>query len=207
MAAFYDKNAMQGTKVISVLSKEGADFKLISEELINNFHAKLLLQISENHSNHDIEETKDIIKLLVDSYMSIKYAVLPQLPLELAMVEWCSMDNSEFRVQNEGLASQGETLQGKSSSSPKRKAASASGYGEPKHDKILEELINNLKKDNFTVAGILRGCKVVELNGGKLVLSTNFKFHKERLGDRKVIDLIEEKLFEITGNKTKVVIL
>ena len=89
-------------------------------------------------------------------------------------------------------------------SSSQTKSPSNSG---DKDDKILEDLINSVQKDNFSVAGVLRGCKVEKFDSGELVLSTNFKFYKERLSDIKVVDLIEKKLFDITNDKIKITIV
>lgn len=207
ITSFEKRNAREGIEIVSSLSDESVDFKLFTEELIGVLHQRLLSQVEGESFRMSLEETKKLIEMLVKSHTSIKYAVLPQLPLELTIVEWCSdIKDQSLKVgeRKDDLASKGETLQGKNLGSQKEKAAFASGYGEPKHDRILEELISAVKKENFSLAGILRGCRVEKFDKKELMLSTDFKFHKERLNDRKVIEMLEKLISEITNSKVKV---
>ncbi|MBI2621778.1 MAG: DNA polymerase III subunit gamma/tau [Candidatus Levybacteria bacterium] len=215
ISSFEKKDAGAGIKIVDGMEKEGVDFKLFSEELINTLHGRLLAQISGESFEMSIEQTKDLIQMLVKSHQSIKYTILPQLPLELTIVEWASSENpalpagrsenSEIQNVSESenqkiitksssanLALKGETLQGRSSSN------------RPKRDKILMELIERIKKENFSLAGVLRGCKVEKFDKRELVLSTKYKFHKERLKDKKILDMLEKSIYEMTNKKVKV---
>ena len=53
----------------------------------------------------------------------------------------------------------------------------------------------------------MRGCAIEKFDKKELVLSTGFKFHKERLSDKKVQEMLEKMTGEITGEKTKVSII
>ena len=217
--ALDEKDAKKGIEIVGALSKDGVDFKLFLEKLIEKLHQRL---IGETEKNLDqARNSADLIELLAKSHMSIKYAVLSQLPLELAIIEWCfsenpalpagRSENSENRSisdsDNQTNISQNPSLSLKNVSGRGSKAASASGFGEPKDDKILEELIERVKKDNVTVAGVLRGSRVEKFEGNKLTLSTGYKFHKDRLGSEKVLSLLEKSASEIMGKKTKVSII
>jgi hypothetical protein len=46
-------------------------------------------------------------------------------------------------------------------------------------------LINEMKKYNHTVAGVLRGCRIKSYADQELIIQTAYAFHKERLDDMK----------------------
>jgi len=190
------KDAKTGIKIVSELANENADFKLFTEGLINTLHSRLLTEVEEG--SRETGNTRDLITMLVKAHVSIKYAVLPQLPLELTIVEWCSLEvpnAQEVIVVKKDIETEVITAK----ISPTKKPSES--------DNILESLIEGIKKDNFSIAGVLRGCKLVKFENEELVLSTEFKFHKERLSDKKVLDLLEKSLKEITGKEIKISII
>lgn len=208
----FSKNAKEAIRVVDGLTKEGVDAKLFLEKLIERLHQRLIYEFEKNHDG--TQQTKELIELLAKSHMSIKYAVLPQLPLELAIVEWCHSENSENSENqiisdsdNQTNISQNPNSGLKNASGGRSKAASAPGFGEPGHDKILEELIEKVKRENVTVSGVLRGCRIDKFDGKNLVLSTGYKFHKDRLSSEKVLSMLEKTTEEIAGKKIKVSII
>ncbi|MEK9175814.1 MAG: DNA polymerase III subunit gamma/tau [Patescibacteria group bacterium] len=198
ISAFAKKDAGEGIKIVDRAAKEGVDFKLLSEDLIDMLHQGLIFQVNGEKFDLSLEQTKNLIKLLVKSHQSIKYALLPQLPIELTIVEWAAVNES--RIMNQELSQVSSLHDTKSERIVPVKKPS---IGVSENDKILLDLINRIKRENFSIAGVLRGCKVEKFDKKELILSTSYKFHKERLKDKKISELIEVKLKEITGEKTK----
>ncbi len=207
--ALNEKDLKKGIGIVSSLEKDGVDFKLFTEKVIDTLHKKLISQIDQNST--EAIQTKNLITMLVKVHISIKYAVLPQLPLELTIVEWCSQDveNTEVGIKNQELSvgvSKVERV--KTDNEPAREETpdikNSSSQPSSGNDKILLELIDKVKKENFSVAGVLRGCSVEKYDRKTLVLSTEFIFHKERLSDKKVLDMLEKFMEEITQEKTKI---
>ncbi len=191
--SFVSKDSKKGIKIVSDLATDAADFKLIVESLIDALHKNLLAQIGGDKSaGLSLSETKKLIEILVKTHVSIKYAVLPQLPLELTIIEWASL--AEVQIE-----SKIETKEAIKIEPVIKKPLSKS----PENGNILESLIEEIKNENFSIAGVLRGCKLERSNNSELVLSTSFKFHKERLSEEKIIKLVEEKIEKITGKKIK----
>jgi hypothetical protein len=71
---------------------------------------------------------------------------------------------------------------------------------------LMENLIYKVKPFNHSVAGVLRGCKVKEITDSKIIFETPYKFHKERLEDKKTCEIIEKAVKEITGKNLTVVV-
>jgi hypothetical protein len=65
-------------------------------------------------------------------------------------------------------------------------------------------LINKVKAYNHSIAGVLRGCKLQSYDNKKIVIETGYKFHKERLEEKKTREIIEKVCEEIAGKKINV---
>jgi DNA polymerase III subunit gamma/tau len=191
--ALENKDTKKGIDIVGNLVTYNVDFKFFNESLINELHKKLILQAEANDKK--VTQTKEILELLAKSYMEIKYAVLPQLPLELVIVEWCMDQDLRLKIKDSGIEGEvantrSDLHKDKDEEEMQKKVDTKSGGD----DKILEDLIREIKSENFSIAGVLRGCKVEKIDNNEIVLSTEFKFHKEKLSDQKNIDLIEKSL-------------
>ncbi len=193
--SFKNKDSKKGIQIVSELSNEAADFKLIVESLIDRLHKNLLSGVNGEKTDLGLESTKKLIEMLVKTHTSIKYAVLPQLPLELTIIEWAAISGNVIESKQ---VDKEEKFVALSAKKPLPKAT--------ENGNILESLIEEIKKENFSIAGVLRGCKIEKSNDKELVLSTEFNFHKERLSDEKIIKLVEEKIEKLTGKKIKFII-
>ena len=202
VSALINKDVKKGIKILSRLSEEKTDFKYFTEQLINALHEKLITEVQEG--SIEAVQTRNLVTMLLKSHTSIKYALLPQLPLELTVVEWCSQDEIP-NTKNQKTENAEKDLAEKSLNDDK--VISASSPNDSKHDKILESLIEGIKKDNFSIAGVLRGCSVEKFDKNTFVLSTEYKFHKERLSEKKILEMIEKNLEKITGKRVGVSII
>lgn len=207
--AFKNRDSKKGIEIVSDLANENTDFKLFTESLIDKLHKTLISEASERSS--EINETKRLITMLVKSHISIKYAVLPQLPLELTIIEWCSEGSESVGEQEASSPKPKIEKPAENLKSPKvevdqeeKVIKKSTNKTSSESDNILESLIEGVKKENFSIAGVLRGCSVEKYDKNELVLSTGFAFHKEKLSDKKIIDMLEKNLKEITGENTKI---
>ncbi len=93
--------------VVATLQSEGIDSSFFLSELVLTLHAVLLQKVGIETDNSfetslDIAEVKSLIHLFSRATSEMKYTVVPMLPLELALIEWCQ-ESSEFKVQNSEL--------------------------------------------------------------------------------------------------------
>lgn len=196
--ALIKKDAKTGLGLVLKLVDEGVDLRYFMDALIGEFHNMLLnkagvLEISSQFAEQiELEEIKDIIEKLSEATGKIKFSILPQLPIEIAIVELSVITRDAREDHRE---SRGDT----SSSNEKRLQSTSEAKD------ILQELINRVKVDNQQIAGFLRGCIVKEEKNGELVLEAKFELHKEKLDNPKAKQIIEEILKDINGSSTKVV--
>jgi DNA polymerase-3 subunit gamma/tau len=110
-----ERKVEESLKIVSNIVEQGLDIKYYLSFLINVLHNYLLsmMGISENNKSEtfpfkfNLEEIKQLTQLFTRAYGEMKTAVLPQLPLELAVIEWCEED--KLKVQNAKLKVTGET--------------------------------------------------------------------------------------------------
>lgn len=193
------KNVKGALDLVQKMMNEGTEMKSFVEELTNELHSMLLVKVQEpNAGGMTLEDLKKLFELLMEASAQRKWAVLPQLPLELVIVEYCSVrgfQNTQ-KTQSFGIS---ESQNVRSSETPIVRQSDS-----PSIPSFLEELIIKVNTQNRTVAGLLRGVNLKETNGRKVVLETKYKFHKEKLSEVKVRDLIEKMASEILGKNVRI---
>lgn len=73
-------------------------------------------------------------------------------------------------------------------------------------DQFLKTLIEKIKKENFSIAGILRSVRLGKMADSGVELIAPFKFHGERLQEGKILQLLERQSAEILGKHVKIIV-
>ncbi|MFH1833327.1 MAG: DNA polymerase III subunit gamma/tau [Candidatus Levyibacteriota bacterium] len=216
------KDTKKSLELVSRITKEGIDVKYFISEMISQLHLNLLSKVGVENNlglvtyNLELNEIKSLIEILAKAYGEIKYAVLPQLPLEIAIVEWGiqaqknaeqNAEKRETNNQNQDVQSQRSLASGSASFRDKKvekeevlsnPAINQPGIFDEKN--VLKQLIDLVKPYNHSVAGVLRGCTLKSFDGKNLAIEAGYKFHKERLEERKTRDIIEKVCKQIIGS-------
>jgi DNA polymerase-3 subunit gamma/tau len=230
------KDTKVSLEVINDIANTGADFKVVTERIAILLH-DILMGNKPPGAKIELEETeiKQLLKMVNDSYRDIKYSVLPQIPLELVVVEWCVGEQDQksklpdFAERREAGKSQIEEIKIESTDSgksineslspPEKEAVPSQTNNEEqkkKHDDMFSEnavstnffisLISLVKQDNHSIAGILRGCKLISIHDGKVHFETKYKFHKDRLNEAKVRSILDKRASELLKENVQVVV-
>ncbi len=107
LSALKAQDAKSGLRVVAELVSEGVDIKFFISELLIDLHKKLLINLgvmpgSENESlRFEVNEIKELYKVLSKAYQEMKEAVLPQLPLELAIIEYATFQEIPKQVRDD----------------------------------------------------------------------------------------------------------
>ncbi len=220
------KNAKEAIVLVGKITDGGVDMKYFMERLMFKLHETLLIKVGVSKEKSDIdlniEDIKTLMDLLTKAHGKLKYSVLSQLPLEIAIIEYTSNPEgadhlphieNDARINVSENQSQARSLSehrqsNKINSENKSKSAfssfsSGQSLSAPEN-KLWQRLIDGVKSKNHSIAGVLRGCSLKSYDGKKIVIEAKFKFHKEKLEDRKSREIIEDALKEITGRKTSV---
>ncbi|MBF8250219.1 MAG: polymerase subunit gamma/tau [Candidatus Levybacteria bacterium] len=230
-----DKDTTTGLEIVAKLANEGMEMGYFMQGLIEVLHSGLLSKAgvgfaAENaplimdNSKLEIAEIKRLIELLAKAKSELKYAVLPQIPLELVIVEWGlptvgagtaephprptssvaplpagARQGSPALVTRTAINEpQGEIV----AVQPKVTQQDIAKYSE--NDALWTALIDKAKAYNHSVAGVLRGCSIKSYDNKTLLLQTNFKFHKDKLSEVKTRELLENALKEVVRKNVKI---
>ena len=213
-----EKDAKASLLLIAKLVDQGVDMKFFIEQCIDALHILLLHKIgietedkfSIFNFQFSIPEIKTLVELLTKAHQELKYAVLPQLPLELAIIEYSSSGaQAESRSP---LSSRVQTISSVRGDLPEKKIAAS--LTAPRNDSVNSEfsdvwkkLIDAVKTQNQSVAGVLRGCTISRYDTKELLIETKYTFHKERLEEKKAMTILEIAAQEIAGKKIKVSVI
>lgn len=177
LEAIYKKDMNICLKNISDMANEGIDFKIVIEQLVEKLREDLI----SGKSGLQISEIKKILELLNEAYGQLKFAVVAQLPLELAIVEWCLGDvNQEAGIMKQEKEKQEE----------KNLELPTTSHQLPNSNNFLKQLIDEIHKKDKRVAAFLRSCKDANVDGSNLTLITPYSLHAEKLSKKEFSDLI-----------------
>ncbi len=192
-----EKDRKKAFELLEKMQKQGVDARFFIEKLMENLHESLLGKIGvlEDKAKHKLTlpEIKRMLEMLSKAHMDSRYSLLSQMPLEFFIIEW----TEEVPVAE--VVSEKE-----SNSDPVPAKVPVKADGE---EKIFKDLIEETKKHNVSVAGVLHSCSLKSYDGKSFIIETKYKFHKERLEEQKAKKVLQDSLKELTGKELEVSVI
>ena len=220
------KNTAAGLTLINQLVEDGVNLEKFTSDLIEVLRKILLIKISRALSEFsgamDKETEKNLIKIaevsdlnylikIIEVFIAkrqeLKFAEIPQLPLELAVVEITAEKNDEQNNPKPPTPKKEEKIEIKKIEikeevveKPKTKKISRFDLNLEQIKEKWFEVLNNLKNHNQSLASTLKICQPTLISqDGVLEISLQHRFHQERLMEIKNRALLEKTLSEIFG--------
>jgi DNA polymerase-3 subunit gamma/tau len=210
------KDSSASLKLINQLIDEGVDLEQFTSDLIEFLRKILIFKIYSQKEGQieqilpdldketnkkiqtlsqeiEIKELIEIIELFVEKKAQLKWSEIPQLPLELAVIEITAKKNNrvDIKEQKEKTKKYDEE-----SESQKEKEQKAELTLEQIQDK-WQEILSEIKKRNHSLSAFLKMAELISWEKNLLTLAFPFKFHQERIRDAKNKKIIEEVLSKI----------
>jgi len=223
------KDAAGGIRLINKLMDDGVDVKIFVKDTIEILRKLMLMKISSglvNKLSLELGETLELkinkiaqdlnielaLKLLekfIKVSSELKTDFIQQLALEMAIAEICTA-TAEVKSS---LGVRPSFTGGSRFNQPKPAPANAvkteapqpAAAGEPINftdSQIQEkwnEVLAKVKQYNHSLSFILRVCQPRSLNGNQLCLAFKYKFHKDRVSEIAIKNIIEKVLREVYG--------
>ena len=174
-------------------------------------------------------EIKDTLKVFMEVPKGFKDAIIPTLPLEIALVELLP-ENEQKRSEKEmtleipkkkseekshtvavenvvdkkpAKVDKSKAIVEEVKEKPAEKQAVAKEITKPMVSKEFpyKKLIDSLKETNHSIYLILSSCKLKMFDGKNLTLSASYSFHKERVLGNKIRNIIEEVSTSLNGSQ------
>ncbi|OGM20405.1 DNA polymerase III, subunit gamma and tau [Candidatus Woesebacteria bacterium RIFCSPHIGHO2_01_FULL_38_9] len=233
-----DKNTLSALQAIEDATNQGVSVKNVIQQVVERLREALIAKVGgrgRDLKNFTKEDLIFLIKLISRANSEISTAVMEQIPLEVAIVEWCQPEahanglSSSGRGRplddgrNEGAKS---TTSVKSSDSNKKlqtqKAQNrtegtekdfsvASETSAPsvivngKIEEVWGRVLTEIRPINASTEALLRAAKPVEFDGKTLTLGVYYRFHKERLESNPHREILGNVVEELFGNPIRVV--
>lgn len=203
------KNLKEAMEVIESLASTNSDFKLVIEKIADILHARLIASVL-NGKTSDIPPVEKLLRLFDEAYKDLKGAVLPQLPLEIAILEYTIEDkvpSSPFTVHSEGQQVKQEIMiPAKSLKKEDKLATNLEAKPTVSEERItnnsldfFKQLVDSINAENKILAGLLRGCRVEESSNGTIILKAPSPFHYGKLSESKNRAILEQTAEVLLG--------
>ncbi|MDO8551766.1 MAG: DNA polymerase III subunit gamma/tau [bacterium] len=217
----------------------GCNLRIYTEELLELLRATLLQKLGVATEEEPgignwepaspagrlgIGETKRLIEIFSKAFLELKGAVIPQLPLELAVVEWCEGDGStEERKPYSAEAPRGKQEEGEKKAEDKTNEEMEDGRNKIESGKDIKngenenitlkncnlsiddihsswsKVLSAVKPKNFSIEACLRSARPLGFDGKILTIEVFYRFHKDKLESDKCLKLVEETAASVYG--------
>ncbi len=181
-----------------------------------------IAKIRELSSKTDLVKIMKVIDSFIEASSLLKDVQYPMLPLEIAVVKSV---NSEFKIidipatKSQAIVSQDKKVvktppieekavfEPRPNSVEKDSQCTSATVPVPVLEMTQDiwcQVIESTKKENSTLAALLRDAKPEQMTNDTLTLGVKFKFHKDRISEKKNRDVLESIISQVTGSKYKV---
>lgn len=194
-----DENTVAAIEFIGTLEKSGVNLNYLTSGLVGLWRTELLQAVKDGNDVRQLRLSQ-LIRIFSKAYGELKVAVLPTLPLELAIIE---ATGTRERIVKEVV--QEVVQEAVKEVAPEEVAVGvveSSELGKLK-DK-WDQLLRAVKPLNHSLEAFLRGSEPYEVNGKIVTLKFFYKFHKDMVDQVKNRELVEREIDKILGKEIRV---
>ena len=188
LSALGKKDRKAALTIVDDLVNNGRDMKAFLVDLLHKLET-LLVDSAMGKSIDLLSENdlRDLIPRLTRAYSELRISPIPELPLELAIVEFCGENKVTPEVKDEDTS-----------------GVSGGSFTLEKMSEHWPDIIAATKPFNHSVAGFLRSARPKGVKNGIVTIEAFYTFHREKLAEAKVTELLETVLKKLFGEKVKV---
>ena len=227
LAALEKKDVEKLLGIIDDLGKNGRDMKSFLVTVLQRLE-KLLVQSAyhKETGNWTLILLKEAIDCFTKAFSNFRLSPIQQLPIELAIVEYCEDENQNVSINHRHLElgsassfipSRSQTQAPKPASTKKseqvrddtkpERVNTAPSLGLLTLEKLAEhwkDFIEAMKPYNHSVAGVLHSSRPKMVEGGIVTIEAFYPFHQEKLSEIKTREMLGGVLKKLFGEKVKV---
>ncbi|MFC1721534.1 hypothetical protein ACFL0Z_01320, partial [Patescibacteria group bacterium] len=213
----FTKNLVEYFRKI-LLVNAGAD---VDDVILADLSSEQLNTLQEQAKNLPLGQTVPLIKIFLDAQKELGRSIYPQLPLELALIEYLSAESALEPIKKIDQKSPAVTVPPvpKRVSVPKvdqpvQPVSEIVKAGEEKTSEAIPEktslgniegkwpqVIEEIAPVNNSLAAFLRMCVLKKMEGEYLTLAFKFRFHKEQIAEHKYRRLVEDVMKKVYQEK------
>lgn len=179
-------------------------------EILEKLRLLLLSEIGvakeEKIEGLDLSSIRALITLFSKAAVGLRTAVVPQLPLEIAVVEWGGtlggqpVSSREVQTDKQVLPQVivGPTDKG---SNPKATAGKPLAMSFSKVLELWPKVLESLRPRNHSLEALLKAAKPLEITDDQLVVEVAYPFHKQQLEVMRYRTMVEGAISEVFSGR------
>lgn len=187
-----DEDTKKALEFVNKMTEEGVSPRSFIERMVEKLREQLLETMDKS--------ILPMIEGLEKAYERSKTSAVPQLPLEIFVIEFTKISNPKSEI----LSS--KQISNSNNQMPKPEIPKSLKYGSGKGKFKLEDaqikwpdILKAVKPHNHSVEALLRSTRPVEFDGDMLTLEVFYKFHKDKLETDKCRQIVGEAVGEVFG--------
>lgn len=144
-------------------------------------------------SGGNIELTK-LVFALDDVARKVALSPVPELLVEMVIIEWCGEGVDEKKVTPNG-----------GSSEPEKKVQKKEEVQvDQDHDEVWKKLMSAVGGNSITMGALLSKATPARLSGDELTITVGYDFHRDQIMSERVLSKLEKAVSEVVGRNMKV---
>ena len=207
--------AIRGEFIHAIIQKDQDKALSIIQELVSNGKdiKQFMIDIARDCQTMVMTDgsCREFLTLLISAFGQMKLSPIAELPLELAVMEYCMKDTAvQVKIEEKpaSLASQRSgPIGGKVEIRKEEVTEDTDLLSLEKLVEHWKDVIEAVKPYNHSIAGVLRSAHPKAFTNGVVTIATLYKFHQERLSDVKVRGILADVLKKLFGVKVNVEIV
>ncbi len=199
IAALLAKDTKKCLSLIEGAALKGVSMQELTENVLANLRVSLLAKMGigeETLPELGKDEIVFMINLFSRAGVELKGALIEQLPLELAVVEWCT---SGVTSPEKSIRSTSSANTSVPKSEPEKEKRPIKDLKELSEE-VWRELLATIKPINTSIEALLRAAKPISFDGKDLTLGVYYRFHKEKLEEGMHRKILEEVAAHVLGH-------
>lgn len=218
-----ERNAEEALKEIDKTFKKGTNLKVYTTKILETLRKTMISRIIMGEKDDgrvagkfkSTEELIALTELFSEAVKQIPTAVIPQLPLEIAVVKWCvggieeqklEVGDGKWEVGSGKLDNEMGSGKGKREIESEEKIpVSYIPHPTSNLEEKWREIMRLIKLQNHSAEALLRATKPRQFDGKTLEIEVFYEFHKERLEKEPYRTLIESVGAEVFGRNIRLV--
>ncbi len=234
LEAIFNTNSEEGLKIAQNLFAGGKSMAQFNKEIIEVVRKILLYKATEKvlfdetkenvqkiiklSKSINLVQTRKLLEIFIESGSLLKDVSYPIMPIEMAAIEASHLFGKEVPITNpKSQIPNSKQSQNSSDQTIEKEERSKKPTNDSTDDlppttneltilssKQWNNVVALTKKENNTLAALLRDARPIAVKNDQIVLGVKFQFHRDKISETKNIQLIEKFATEILGKKCRI---
>lgn len=207
LTALEQNDVAAGLAWVRQAADRGTDWKLSLQRLLTLIRDELLALYGVGKGQtftFTQDQLQELVRLLTKAARELQYAPIPHLPVELAIIEYCSGENEQMPPVKKAKSDQATSTKvspaKKPSQNSPKKNRPTPAFDFKQVETNWEAVLKAVKPQNHSVEALLRSARPLRVEGKAVVVEVFYEFHKGRLETAKCRQIVESSLQKVLHN-------